>query len=369
MRSVALIAAVLASGCFYVEDINQRPSMAIEQQARPDGSFKVHRGDKAVTFKARSDDPDDDYVVPRWAAKACANFDQCDEDPFAEGTAELFSFDVPVDRADVPEPVTTIVVFLNGRDVLGADAVPGQEAIVPVLDAPPDLDVFDTADYKRVATTPIDIFVEYGDADDGPDGVVIDVQVAPPPLGTFTLVEIPAATPTDPERGQVARRLVPSVEGAWNLIVTATSVGGETREVPYVVNVGVDQPPCIQTLSPSVPPAGTVLPMSEATLFQVLFVDDALDRFPTVANDPFLGPTEFEWSLKVGSGPREVLGGATGNGIALDPASFTPGDIVELRVEVSDRTQTPITCSDELASCSVLANACLQRQTWHVEVH
>jgi hypothetical protein len=109
--------------------------------------------------------------------------------------------------------------------------------------------------------------------------------------------------------------------------------------------------------------------MSEATLFQVLFVDDALDRFPTVANDPFLRPTRFEWSLKVGAAARQLLGGATGNSVGLDPASFTPGDIVELRVEVFDRKATPITCSDDLASCSVLANTCVQRQTWHVEIH
>jgi hypothetical protein len=161
---------------------------------------------------------------------------------------------------------------------------------------------------------------------------------------------------------------VPSIPGNYTVNVIATSPGGQTRETVYVVTSGSDTAPCIQQLSPSTPPEGNVLPINEPTLFQVLFVADALDRFPTVAGDEFLGPTVFEWSLKPAGGARQVLGGATGNSVALDPASFPPGDVVELRVEVFDRTQTEIICSDALATCSVLQNACLQRQTWRVEI-
>jgi hypothetical protein len=361
---------VVLGGCFYVEDINQRPSFAIDQRERPGGGFEIHRGDLGVTFDAISNDPDGDDVLPRWQAIACADFDVCDTQPFAEATSAFtFTFDVPVNRRQAAEPVTNVRVLLGGSDVLGADALPTQEQPIAVLDAPPLVRVFDVAEYDRVASTPIDIFFEYSDADDGPAGVTLEIDVEPPIGGAFTLETIPAPQPDDPTKlGQIGRRLVPSIPGNYTVKVMAISPGGQTRETEYVVTSGTDEPPCIQQLSPGTPPAGNVLPINEPTLFQVLFVDDALDRFPTVAGDDFLGPTVFEWSLRPDGGARQVLGGATGNSVALDPASFTPGDVVELRVEVFDRTQTAIICSDELATCSVLQNACLQRQTWRVEI-
>ena len=54
---------------------------------------------------------------------------------------------------------------------------------------------------------------------------------------------------------------------------------------------------------------------------------------------------------------------------SLDPASYQPGDIVELRVEIKDRKNTAITCADANPTCSTISdNACIQRQTWRVEV-
>jgi hypothetical protein len=56
------------------------------------------------------------------------------------------------------------------------------------------------------------------------------------------------------------------------------------------------------------------------------------------------------------------------NSVALDPISFTPGDILELRVEVFDRNDTQLPCAQDQQSCSLSANTCIQRQTWFVEV-
>jgi hypothetical protein len=70
-----------------------------------------------------------------------------------------------------------------------------------------------------------------------------------------------------------------------------------------------------------------------------------------------------------GGTTHQLLNGVTGSGFAIDPASYQPGDIVELRVEIADRNNTPITCADGNATCSVVSdNACIQRQTWRVEV-
>ena len=108
--------------------------------------------------------------------------------------------------------------------------------------------------------------------------------------------------------------------------------------------------------------------MSEPTLFQVHVVADDLDPYPTI-DDPYLLPTKFTWSLLAPGSTRQVLTGVSGNSVALDPASFQPGDIVELRVEIYDRTNDAITCADGVATCSVIGdNNCLQRQTWRVEV-
>ena len=136
-----------------------------------------------------------------------------------------------------------------------------------------------------------------------------------------------------------------------------------------MVTVNPDSPPCLRTLSPVVAQSPAALPMSEPTLFQVHIVADDLDPYPSV-NDPELGPTRFTWSLLAPpSGSRQVLTAVTGNRLALDPASYQPGDIVEVRVEIADRNLTPITCADGNATCSVISdNNCLQRQTWRVEV-
>jgi hypothetical protein len=86
-----------------------------------------------------------------------------------------------------------------------------------------------------------------------------------------------------------------------------------------------------------------------------------------------LRPTTFSWSiLPPGASTRQPLA-VTGNQVALDPASYSPGDIVELRVEIADRAMilnnTAISCADNIPTCSVISDAsCIQRQTWRVEV-
>jgi hypothetical protein len=39
-----------------------------------------------------------------------------------------------------------------------------------------------------------------------------------------------------------------------------------------------------------------------------------------------------------------------------------------MRVEIFDRKSTPIPCADGLATCAISQPACIQRQTWRVEV-
>jgi hypothetical protein len=109
-------------------------------------------------------------------------------------------------------------------------------------------------------------------------------------------------------------------------------------------------------------------PLTEATLFQVSVVDDELDPYPTIPGDTFKGTPTFFWSLKEGAGARTDLA-YQGNAIDLDPANYTVGDILELRVEITDRNSVRPTCNDNLDTCAVGTDtSCIQRLTWRVEV-
>src|SRR5262249_40166864 len=105
------------------------------------------------------------------------------------------------------------------------------------------------------------------------------------------------------------------------------------------------------------------------TLFQVLVVDDDLDPYPSSPADPVLGTTQFTWSIVPPGGSRQTLAGVTGAGVALDPASYASGDIVELRVDVQDRNHIAVNCPANQPSCSVISDpTCTQRLTWEVEI-
>jgi hypothetical protein len=101
----------------------------------------------------------------------------------------------------------------------------------------------------------------------------------------------------------------------------------------------------------------------------VLVVTDDLDPYPSVPNDPVVGTTEFHWSIVPPGGTRQPLTGVTGNAVALDPDSYMPGDLLELRVEIQDRNHRAVSCPDTDLTCSLTTDAtCSQRLTWRVEV-
>ena len=61
--------------------------------------------------------------------------------------------------------------------------------------------------------------------------------------------------------------------------------------------------------------------------------------------------------------------GVTSNSVELDPAAYTVGDQLELRVDIADRTGTTLTCPDSDLTCAQNAGSgCIQRLTWRVEV-
>ena len=85
--------------------------------------------------------------------------------------------------------------------------------------------------------------------------------------------------------------------------------------------------------------------MSAATLFSVPVVTDDLDAYPGSPNDPILGTTTFSWSLKAPNATGFASLGIVANSVVLDPAAYTVGDQLELRVDIADRNGTTLTSS------------------------
>ncbi|HEX2690076.1 MAG TPA: hypothetical protein VHN14_25855 [Kofleriaceae bacterium] len=374
---------LLLTGCFYIDPINQRPSAAILEQF----SGAVHRGDHLL-FTADYFDPEHQPGTCTWKAIACAGEDDaghvigCDDDTAAFYTktldiADIADLTVPLVTREGQVPVQAIKVKMEARDDRGALTQPLETYRVD--DLPPSLELRRSA-HSYTVGAPIDLFAKYGDTDDGTRNVALAWTVfTPNTQPAYTLTDRAVVQdPRDPGHVTVGKTLVPHGTGEWDVKVTATDELGGTTVQHLVFTVGPDQPPCLVSVQPAVPPADAQLPIVAPTVFQVPLVSDDLDAYPPLFGQPQFGTTTFAWSTLIvppgvppGVPPvapvRQPLVGATGNSIDFDPAAFTPGDIVELRVEIFDRNH--IMCVDDRPTCSVIAQpSCLQRQTWRVEV-
>ena len=378
-RLVAILA--LASGCFYTDPINQRPSLSIRQ----DSGAQVYRKD-VVELEAVVNDPEGRDVSLAWHAAMCTdttpdasgNRSGCDPALFSS-TDAVFSFTVSSFRADHTTPVSNVYVTLQGTDSLGAAAKPIQELVISIADQAPDLALSKDSRYAYVVGTAIDLFAKIGDADDGPEAVGAPTWqvVSPANQPAYTLDDLAVMQdPNDLAHLQYGKTFTPMGIGDWEIDVTATdpyeiatNTPGITK--PLSITVVADHAPCLEEWAPITPVVATdALPLSDPTLFQVLVVQDDLDPFPSVPGDPVLGETTFSWSiLPPGAATRQSLAGVSGNAVELDPASYTPGDLVELRVEIQDRNHTPVNCPDGDLTCSTISDAsCIQRLTWRLEV-
>lgn len=370
-------------GCFYYESINQRPAIEIENlDATP-----KNPGD-TVMLRAVMEDPDGDFVTLTWRVYACTDatrfasgseLEGCDQRPFFEKTDGEVTFDLPALRPflSTGEQLTaqSALVILEAKDEYGATARPRAELIIPIGNRLPTLELVKQSRYDFVEGTPVRLVAKVGDVDDGPERVTLAWTVNPPTATGFVaqLVDDSPATiadPADPAHLQFAKLFTANDAGEWTVDVTATdSVGGQETQ-RAVINVVEDQAPCLAQLAPTVPPAGIAMPMSAPTLFRVAAVRDDLDPYPLIPGDDIFRATRFRWSIQSPGAPTHaLLAGATGNSLALDPGTYTPGDIVEVRVEIFDRKDTPIPCPDSAATCSTISQpSCIQRQTWRVEV-
>ncbi|HEX3761101.1 MAG TPA: hypothetical protein VHW23_20540 [Kofleriaceae bacterium] len=372
MRAV-LAAGVLLTGCFYIDPIIPRPRVSID---RPQA---IYRGG-SVTLTARFDS-DSKPGQNQWALYSCLAVDSpprdgCDQTSFISFRPDevtpydAVTFMVPLMTKDKGGKTGAIRVELVARSDRGAIALLESNNEFPVADAPPDVDLA-AQSHSLAAGAPIDLVATYGDVDDDVDGVALTWTVSGP-SSNYTLEDLAIPDdPGDPSHRKVGKRLTPDIPGTWAVEVTATDPEMTANRASRTFTVLADRPPCLAQWSPVVPPAGATLPVSARTLFQVPLVDDDLDAYPPITDASQFGTTAFAWSiLPPGATEHQPVPGANLNRFAFDPASFTPGDIVELRVEIADRSHAlPLPCDDTAATCSIASSAsCLQRQTWRVEV-
>jgi hypothetical protein len=358
----ALAASAALPACFYVDPINERPSAEIIQDTADPG-----RG-TTVEFHAEWSDPDNDKVQLAWAAYACDGAGACDPVKFDSRTDPVFDVMVPQTRAD-GTTIEAVSITLDVQDRWGAVARPQQRVTVPVVDAAPTVSVQDaghTFDSAYPVGLPITFTALATDPDDAT--VTLDWQLSPA-IGSVPGARSFGPRAPDPKHPElVAYDLVPDVPGLWTVRVTATDPQGGTGQVDRSVQVAADQPPCLGALDPGL--TGGTIVVDQARRFAVLSVSDDINVYPAPsASDPYLRAAGFHWSLA-----SPATGGALvpldwdGNDVVVDPADYAPGDELDLRVEISDAVDRTLPCADEAATCSIEANACLQRQTWHLEI-
>jgi hypothetical protein len=369
-RLLALAAAVVTTGCFYLEPINERPATELLVAG---GGGLIFRGEPVIV-DVLSDDPDGDALTITWTATACADGGQaCEAMPFENGVITDPSWQKIMFA--VQDSVTTraVRVVASTEDAYGAPALQDAILVIDIANALPEI-----APLQYNAGPPggpTTITASVTDTDDDLDGLVfVNWRVMAPPGGDTTPVFVKIGDNTDVEDRDSADenwRLEPDIDGIWYVEVTvADPLGAEVTEM-IAIPIGPDQAPCIADAFPLAPPPGAVMIVDEPRRFSVLVVTDDLDVFPAPPpSDPYRGAAIVHWSMSgPGTGGAFVpITGATGNFIEVDPATYDPGDRIDLRVEIEDRIARN-TCPANQPTCAIdpTRPTCLQRQTWAVE--
>ncbi|MCE9574248.1 MAG: hypothetical protein K8W52_13960 [Deltaproteobacteria bacterium] len=362
---VSSVVALAATGCFYVDPINERPSAEIVR----DNVDLPHRGEVAQVH-ARYDDPDGDPVRIGWSALACgAGGLDCDAVPFQTGTTSLFTVVVPYIRAD-GTTVGAVRMLLDVADRWNAQARPEQQLVIDVVDHAPTVEVQTSGrqiDNHYPVTVPIRVAAMFSDLDSG-DDVTLTWKLFPA-AGSRPETTTWEAWPGPPTTGLEEMKLIPDVGGNWTVRVTAVDGQGEMTVTDRVIDVREDAPPCIGALDPGT--ADATIIVDAPRRFAVLSVDDDINVYPAPSsNDEFLRAATFAWALAspaTGGALEPVVGLGTSD-LVIDPANYQPGDTLDVRVEIGDAIVRPLPCDPASPTCSVNGSTCMQRQTWHLEI-
>jgi hypothetical protein len=354
---------LLLTGCFYVDPVVDRPTVEVVLKGK--SGTVLHHGDElqvSANLRVGNGAPrrGDSFV---WTVVAC---------PSDSGDGDCVLLDPPANAEQVtvvvPDrirpgdagfpPTRSIRAQVDVRDEYGI-VIDGADRSARIYDRPTvDLEVEDVAGDAVTVGIPVVLRATYTVPSEDRESVALAWN------GPFMPgVERSFA---DPDHIVERKQLMLMPPGKVNVMVAAR-YPAITVSAARTIVVLPDLPPCIAQWQPITPPPGAALPITGPTLFQVPSVVDDLDGYPRRL--PPFGTATFAWSiLPPGASTRHVLSGATGNTFELDPGAFTPGDIVELRVEVFDRNATAVACPDDQPTCAVGVSLCSQRQTWRMEI-
>lgn len=363
-----LVAVALGTGCFYTTPVNDRPSAEILRLETSD----LRRGGH-VDLVGQVVDENGDDVSYRWQAFACgAGAAACDAASLAGGISPSFTVPVPMTRAG-GEPLASVRVRLDVVDEHGAAAALPQVLVVDIGNRAPTIELQAQALEPAVTHTvglPSWFVVRVGDPDDPLDAVEVSWDPMPPrDAEPGWLFEDPGdPTSDDPLTRQEQRQLVVASPGTWTVRVTATDPMGAQAEATLAIAVEDDQPPCLAALAPAPPPPGAALLLDGPRRLEVGVITDDTAPYPE-ATDPYRRAPTFRWSIASAASDGELVElDNDGNAVELDPASFEPGELVDVRLEIDDGQNRVLPCGPDEPTCSIAGDACTQRQTWRLEV-
>jgi hypothetical protein len=363
---------LVGSGCFYTETINERPTPGIRVVGNA-GPYFV--GD-VVTFDAtKSIDDAPNELQTTWQAYGCVD----DRVPRCIALGSELQGKLTTPFQVTLESHDSVEVQLRVTDAHGASRLQPDLFSIVVGNLPPSFGVQSTGHHDGgpggpfVLSRAINLLaspsLESGAFDPDGDEVTLDWQLLPPP-GSQSAERI-----FEPE-GTDGYRLVPDVDGQWEVVVTAADGYGGVVEETETFFVGADGPPCLQGTDPfAVDDAYYLVDSADgARRFSVLSVSDALDPFPaSLDEDPVLGEASFRWFLKSpGDADFVELSGFLEADYLVNPDAYNPGETLELRVEVSDRVEgaaRDLVCGPEVWTCALeTGSGCNQRITWGVDI-
>ncbi len=365
-------ALLLASGCFYTEEINERPTPGI--RVFDVGPYFV--GDVVKFDATKSIDNRPGGLRAQWQAFSCVDGQVPRCQPLGSqvfGTLDT-EFSVTLSSHE------SVEVQLRVTDAHGSTRLQPDRYSIVVGNREPNVLLQSSGYqeggsdgpfvlYRNINISATDALGGTSSFDPDGDAVALEWQLFPPAGSQSSARSFEA-------NGSYAYRLVPDVEGQWDVVVSVDDGHGGTSETTKTIVVGPDSPPCLQGLDPlAVDDAYYLVDSFDGPRrFSVLSASDALDPFPAALDsDPALGEASFRWFLKSpGATDFVELEGFTASDYVVDPNAYNPGETLQVRVEVGDRVEgaeRELPCASDVWTCALeTGTGCEQRRTWGVDI-
>jgi hypothetical protein len=359
--------ALMAAGCF-TGPINRPPSVSIDPLETP----ALRR--QAVMFHAQASDPDGDTPSLKWAFASGSG--DCMVDPPAAWTmsgGDGRSYMVPGEKTDVPFCVWVMATDSHGATFTASKGTDPQDqpptAAIQIVSPDPVPITTSGVYYSLYSTFQLSPKLSDPEGDSlMPPQLVLDHTRAPGSIAVLM--------PCGPANG-ADQCFFADVQGEYDVSLTvADSFGKQGTAMPQKIIVLADQPPCIGSSDPDF----LMSPMVEVTLSPPTNPKpDPLPSFTihSVADDgapwppgPKGGPT-FRWYVSTDDGQHfQFVDNDYPTLLLASTGDYKTGDIVKVRVEVSDRNPKNDMvldgCDDKNDLCQAVPG-CFQRVTWSVD--